>query len=360
MSIEAFKRVLSETGVLTAGGKPSPGLVRATAPAAARLRGRLEDSRICLMADAVFTAQSMPAAVFKSSGDPPKDENVTKWREAVLNVGVAPLLWVVMPTDVRLCGCNASPSQKGSQGAAEPLDCFAFHAEDRLRPRDALCGHLAAATGAFWSSSLGGLERRHHVDREPSVESTLWTSGAILAGKATMTSMQSEDIGFMRRVLELARSASERGEHPFGALLVEEGRIVAEAGDRSIESCDPTAHPEILVIRERCSAVGTLSLANATLYANVEPCPMCATAAMYAGIRRIRTSLTRAELEATVSMARQRVFQSPINASQLYLSRGVPLDIDSGFMRDEALELISKYDFKPRHMLRSQRPGKRG
>ncbi|WP_375743258.1 SAM-dependent methyltransferase [Corallococcus interemptor] len=168
MSSHAFKRALTATGYLTAGGKPAPGLVRATDPAAARLRVILKDARVGLMADAVFTAQSTPAAVFKDSGDSiPTDEDVTKWHEAAWNVGVAPLLWIVTPTEVRLYDCYASPPKKEAREAAKPLDRFKLDDENRLRTLDAMCGRLATETGAFWSSPLGAhIDRRHRVDRE--------------------------------------------------------------------------------------------------------------------------------------------------------------------------------------------------
>ncbi len=167
MSSAAFKRVLTATGYLTVSGKPAPGLLRAADPTAARLRVVLKDPKVGLQADAVFTAQSAPAAIFKDSGDrPPTDEEVKRWHEAAWNVGVAPLLWIVTPTEVRLYDCYASPQKHDTLGADHPLDRFELDAEERLRTLDAMCGRLATETGAFWASPLGRhIDRRHRVDR---------------------------------------------------------------------------------------------------------------------------------------------------------------------------------------------------
>ena len=80
-----------------------------------------------------------------------------------------------------------------------------------------------------------------------------------------------------------------RDEVPIGAVLVDSrtGAIVARAGNRTIELADPTAHAEIQVIREVCSAVGLQRLPEYDLYVTLEPCPMCAAAISYARIRRL-------------------------------------------------------------------------
>ncbi len=85
-----------------------------------------------------------------------------------------------------------------------------------------------------------------------------------------------------------ARAAADRGEVPVGAVLVApDGRVVAQAGNRTRELNDPTAHAEILVIREGCAQAGSERLPGYDLYVTLEPCPMCATALSAARIRRI-------------------------------------------------------------------------
>ena len=85
-----------------------------------------------------------------------------------------------------------------------------------------------------------------------------------------------------------ARAAADRGEVPVGAVLVAPGgRVVAQAGNRTRELNDPTAHAEVLVIREGCAQAGSERLPGYDLYVTLEPCPMCATALSAARIRRI-------------------------------------------------------------------------
>jgi tRNA(adenine34) deaminase len=92
---------------------------------------------------------------------------------------------------------------------------------------------------------------------------------------------------FMDAALEEARAAAARGEVPVGAVIVADGRVVARAGNRTREFADPTAHAEMLVIREACRLVGSERLAGHDLYVTLEPCPMCAAAISAARIGRL-------------------------------------------------------------------------
>ena len=95
------------------------------------------------------------------------------------------------------------------------------------------------------------------------------------------------DIAFMQEALEEARSAAAAGEVPVGAVLVHDGRIIARSGNRTIRDCDPTAHAEIIVLRQAAHAVDNYRLAGTTLYATIEPCSMCAGAMIQARISRL-------------------------------------------------------------------------
>lgn len=92
---------------------------------------------------------------------------------------------------------------------------------------------------------------------------------------------------FMGLALAEAEAASARGEVPIGALLVVGGEIAARAGNRTRELVDPTAHAEMLVIREAASRLSAERLAGADLYVTLEPCTMCAAAISFARIRRL-------------------------------------------------------------------------
>ncbi|WP_425101670.1 nucleoside deaminase [Tropicibacter sp. S64] len=92
----------------------------------------------------------------------------------------------------------------------------------------------------------------------------------------------------MDRALAQARAAADRGEVPVGAVVVApSGAVVSEAGNRTRELNDPTAHAEILAIRTACAALGQERLPDHDLYVTLEPCPMCAGAISFARIRRL-------------------------------------------------------------------------
>jgi tRNA(adenine34) deaminase len=92
----------------------------------------------------------------------------------------------------------------------------------------------------------------------------------------------------MDLALEEARAAGDRGEVPVGAVIVSpSGEVVARAGNRTRELNDPTAHAEVLSIRQACAAAGSERLIGHDLYVTLEPCPMCAAALAAARIARL-------------------------------------------------------------------------
>lgn len=91
----------------------------------------------------------------------------------------------------------------------------------------------------------------------------------------------------MEVALEEARAAATRGEVPVGAVLVRHGNMLARAGNRTRELSDPTAHAEILVIREAAAALKSERLNGCDLYVTLEPCAMCAAAIAAARISRL-------------------------------------------------------------------------
>jgi cytidine deaminase len=94
-------------------------------------------------------------------------------------------------------------------------------------------------------------------------------------------------LSFMEQALNEAKSAALRGEVPVGAVVVFGGQVVARAGNRTRELCDPTAHAEVLAIRAACAALGGERLTGHDLYVTLEPCPMCAAAISAARIGRL-------------------------------------------------------------------------
>lgn len=95
------------------------------------------------------------------------------------------------------------------------------------------------------------------------------------------------DEQYVRNALDLAREAGKRNEVPVGALVVREGSIVAAATNRTVRDQDPTAHAELLAIREASSTLDRWRLDDCTLYVTLEPCAMCAGAILHARIARL-------------------------------------------------------------------------
>ncbi len=107
-----------------------------------------------------------------------------------------------------------------------------------------------------------------------------------------MSNGQTDDKTGVQRPMDLAlaeaEAAAARGEVPVGAVIIGPyGTIIARAGNRTLELKDPTAHAEILAIREACRIVGSERLIGCDLHVTLEPCPMCAGAISFARLRRL-------------------------------------------------------------------------
>ncbi len=99
--------------------------------------------------------------------------------------------------------------------------------------------------------------------------------------------MSRADETFMREALAEAQRALDAGEVPVGAVVVRDGVVVGRGHNAPISLADPTAHAEMLAIRDAGRKVGNYRLAGATLYATIEPCPMCCGAALHARLARV-------------------------------------------------------------------------
>lgn len=105
----------------------------------------------------------------------------------------------------------------------------------------------------------------------------------------------------MRAAIEKAREAGKLGEVPVGAVLVQHGQIIAAAGNRTRSLPDPTAHAEILVLREAARNLGSERLLGCDLYVTLEPCAMCACAISHARIRRLYFGAEDAKMGAVLN-----------------------------------------------------------
>jgi tRNA(adenine34) deaminase len=95
------------------------------------------------------------------------------------------------------------------------------------------------------------------------------------------------DLEYMHLAIVQAQAAALRGEVPVGALVVLEDRILAAAGNRTITDCDPTAHAEVVALRDAARKTGNYRLIGAAIYVTVEPCAMCAGALVQARVARL-------------------------------------------------------------------------
>ena len=98
---------------------------------------------------------------------------------------------------------------------------------------------------------------------------------------------QSADERFMQHALDLARRAAQDGEVPVGAVVVKDEQIIGEGWNQPIQSHDPSAHAEMVALRQAAQAIGNYRLTGTTLYVTLEPCVMCAGAIVHARVERL-------------------------------------------------------------------------
>ena len=142
----------------------------------------------------------------------------------------------------------------------------------------------------------------------------------------------------MLKAFTEAQAAATRGEVPVGAVIVNpEGRIIAAAGNRTLELKDPTAHAEILAIRAAAQVLSSERLTNCDLYVTLEPCAMCAAAISFSRIRRIYFAASDEKMGAVENGPRFFTQSTCHHAPEVY----------SGIGEGEAQELLKSF-FKER------------
>jgi tRNA(adenine34) deaminase len=148
-----------------------------------------------------------------------------------------------------------------------------------------------------------------------------------------------DDIKWMLRALELARHAESLGEVPVGALLVLNEEILAEGWNQPISSHDPSAHAEMIALREAGKKTGNYRLCDTTLYVTLEPCVMCAGAIVHARVGRVVFGAEDPKAGAAGS-----VFQV-LNSDRL----NHQCEITSGVLQTECAELLQEFFRKKRN-----------
>jgi guanine deaminase len=151
----------------------------------------------------------------------------------------------------------------------------------------------------------------------------------------------SDETEFLRRAIALSREHMVGGAGgPFGAVIVKDGRIVGEGWNRVTSTNDPTAHAEVVAIREACRALGTFKLDGAVLYTSCEPCPMCLAATYWARVSRIVYANSRADAAA-------------IGFDDDFLYKEIPLPLEARSvpivraLADEAIRVFEDWSRKP-------------
>ncbi len=159
----------------------------------------------------------------------------------------------------------------------------------------------------------------------------------------------SEDRRWMMEALELATQAEEAGDVPVGALVVREGRVLGRGFNRREAACDPTAHAEVLALRQAAETDGIWRLDGATLYVTLEPCPMCAGAIVNSRIARLVFGAKDPKGGACGSL-----FDIP---SDPRVNHRVP--INSGVMAEESGKLLRAFFEERRRIAREARQAAR-
>ena len=142
----------------------------------------------------------------------------------------------------------------------------------------------------------------------------------------------SADVDFMLRALELARVAEAAGEVPVGAVIVRDGTIVGEGWNRPISSNDPTAHAEIVALRDAALRLETYRLLDTTLYVTLEPCAMCAGAMVHARVRRLVYAASDPRAGAAESVF--SIVQHPALNHRIEFTSGVMAEECGGLLRE--------------------------
>ena len=153
------------------------------------------------------------------------------------------------------------------------------------------------------------------------------------------TFYSAEDAKFMQMAIDLSIENIDTGGGPFGAVIVRNGEVIATGANRVVPNADPTAHAEVMAIRNACTKLGTFQLNDCTIYSSCEPCPMCLSALYWAGVKRICYGNTKDD-------AKTIDFDDSFIYDQLDLSYADRSIKCEHFMRDNALAAFRKWDEK--------------
>ena len=155
---------------------------------------------------------------------------------------------------------------------------------------------------------------------------------------------QYTDQYWMHKALKLAEEGASQGEVPVGAVVVLENQLIGQGWNQPVLSGDPTAHAEVIALRDAARSVANYRLLNTTLYVTIEPCTMCAGALVHARVKRLVYGAL--EPKAGVVVSNLSLFDKGFfNHS---------IDVQGGVMAEESSALMSNF-FKQRRLLKKER-----
>lgn len=151
-------------------------------------------------------------------------------------------------------------------------------------------------------------------------------------------SVNLHDEKFVRRAIEIAQQARENGNHPYGALLVdEENHILIEVENSVVTGHDITAHAELKLVRQASASYDSAFLARCTLYASTEPCPMCSGAIFWANIRRIVYGLSAEKLYELVGWDSEEILN--LSCREVFKQGNKAVEVAGPILEIEALNV---------------------
>ena len=144
---------------------------------------------------------------------------------------------------------------------------------------------------------------------------------------------------FMKRAIELSKESINSGGGPFGSVIVKDDKIISEGMNRVTVNNDPTAHGEIVAIRNACKELKTFNLSDCFLYSNCEPCPMCMSAIYWSHIGKVYYGNTRDD-------AKKIEFDDSFIYSEISKENKDRSILMEQILRDEALEAFEVWKNK--------------
>ncbi|KPL20217.1 MAG: hypothetical protein AMJ93_12495 [Anaerolineae bacterium SM23_84] len=150
--------------------------------------------------------------------------------------------------------------------------------------------------------------------------------------------MDETDVHWMQRAMAVARTARDKGNHPFGAVLVDEqGHVLIEAENTVVTDKDCTGHAEANLIRQAARAYDRDLLARCTIYSSTEPCPMCAGAIFWGNVRRVVFGLSQERFYELFAEDEEEVLHVPCR--EIFARGQKPVQVIGPLLEQEALKV---------------------